>query len=82
MTKHIGILLFDQVEELDAVGPWEVFAFWTQEFPQDAYAVRTVSRDGGAVTCAKGLTVLAQHSYADAPPCEVFPHPAVTAGGG
>ena len=22
--KHLGILLFDGVEELDAVGPWEV----------------------------------------------------------
>lgn len=26
-TRHIGILLFEGVEELDAVGPWEVLAF-------------------------------------------------------
>jgi len=24
--RHIGILLFEDVEELDAVGPWEVLA--------------------------------------------------------
>ena len=28
MTKTIGIVLFDGVEELDAVGPWEVLAAW------------------------------------------------------
>ncbi|MCZ4500939.1 MAG: hypothetical protein JWQ74_3494, partial [Marmoricola sp.] len=28
MTQHIGIFLFDGVEELDAVGPWEVLSHW------------------------------------------------------
>ena len=37
--KQIGIVLFDGVEELDAVGPWEVLAFWTVTCPQDGYAV-------------------------------------------
>jgi hypothetical protein len=26
VPQHIAILLFDDVEELDAVGPWEVLA--------------------------------------------------------
>ena len=26
--QRLGILLFDDVEELDAVGPWEVVAQW------------------------------------------------------
>ncbi len=30
MTKSIGILLFESVEELDAVGPWEVLSYWTR----------------------------------------------------
>lgn len=34
-TKHIGILLFSDVEELDAIGPWEVVAYWTRNYPQD-----------------------------------------------
>ena len=29
--RHIGLLLFDGVEELDAVGPWEVLSHWTQQ---------------------------------------------------
>ena len=31
--RHIGLLLFDGVEELDAVGPWEVLAYWTLRAP-------------------------------------------------
>ncbi|MBB5072694.1 DJ-1/PfpI family protein [Saccharopolyspora gloriosae] len=75
MTRHIGILLFPGVEELDAIGPWEVLSFWTRGFPDDGYAVSTVSRDGGPVECAKGLTVSAGHSFADAPEFEVLLHP-------
>jgi len=28
-VKQIGIVLFEDVEELDAVGPWEVLSYWT-----------------------------------------------------
>lgn len=73
--RHIGIVLFDGVEELDAVGPWEVLAFWTRTHPEDGYAVTCLSRDGGVVECAKGLSILAQHSFADAPSLEVLIHP-------
>ena len=74
-TRRIGILLFADVEELDAVGPWEVLAWWTRTHPDDGWTVTTLSRDGGRVTCAKGLTVLAHHSYADVPPLDVLIYP-------
>ncbi|WP_344125236.1 DJ-1/PfpI family protein [Saccharopolyspora halophila] len=74
-TQHIGILLFDGVEELDAIGPWEVLSYWTQNHPEDGYAVSTLSRDGGAVRCAKGLVVQAAHSFADAPELDVLLYP-------
>ena len=41
-VKHIGVLLFDDVEELDVVGPWEVLANWTLRFPGDGWAVACV----------------------------------------
>ena len=44
--RHIGLLLFDGVEELDAVGPWEVLAYWTQHHPEDGWAVSCLSADG------------------------------------
>ena len=74
-SRTIGILLFDDVEELDAVGPWEVLAAWTTVFPDDGWRVVTLSEDGGAVRCAKGLGVLADHSKADCPPLDVLLHP-------
>jgi transcriptional regulator GlxA family with amidase domain len=73
--KHIGILIFDGVEELDAVGPWEVLAYWARNFPEDDYSVSFVSADGGTVLAAKGLTLTPHSSIADAPPFEVFLHP-------
>ncbi len=72
---QIGILLFDGMEELDAVGPWEVLSFWAHQFPADGYAVTCLSKAGGLVKCAKGLTIKADHSYADAPPLDVLIYP-------
>lgn len=74
-VKHIGIVIFADVEELDAIGPWEVLSFWTRQFPDDGYAVSCLSRAGGLVECAKGLTVQAHHSFDEAPPLEVLVYP-------
>ena len=74
-TRHIGILLFDDAEELDAVGPWEGLSSWTRYFPDDGFAVSCISQAGGRVRCAKGLVLQAHHSYADAPPLEVLVYP-------
>jgi transcriptional regulator GlxA family with amidase domain len=71
----IGILLFDDVEELDAVGPYEVLAFWTRYWPDDGYAVCTFAATAGLVRAAKGLGIEAQYSYADVPPLEVLVYP-------
>ena len=75
VVKHIGIVLFHEVEELDAIGPWEVLSAWTRQFPDDGYAVSCLSRSGGLVQCAKGLVVQAQHSFDDAPPLDVLIYP-------
>lgn len=73
--KHIGILLFPDVEELDAVGPWEVLASWVRYFPEDGYAVRCLSRDGSPVRAAKGMGIEADCCFSDAPRLEVLVHP-------
>ncbi len=52
--RHIGILVFDDVEELDAVGPWAVLSNWTLHHPEDGWTVSCVSRDGSPVRAAKG----------------------------
>jgi transcriptional regulator GlxA family with amidase domain len=72
---HIGILLFDGVEELDAVGPWEVLAWWTRSFPEDGYTASMFSTDGSAVTANKGLVISPHHSRDDVPDLAVLVHP-------
>jgi transcriptional regulator GlxA family with amidase domain len=74
-TKTIGILLFENVEELDAVGPWEVLSWWTREFPDDGYRVITMAETLDPVSCAKGLRLLPDVSLADAPSLEVLVYP-------
>jgi transcriptional regulator GlxA family with amidase domain len=64
--RHIAILLFDNAEELDFGGPWEVFAYLRTQHPE-LCNVYTVSERGGEVRCAKGLRVIADHSFASAP---------------
>lgn len=74
-VKTIGILLFQNVEELDAVGPWEVLAYWTLNHPEDGYEVRLLAESLDPVTCAKGLRVLPDVARDDAPPLEVLIYP-------
>lgn len=64
--KQVGILIFDDVEELDFVGPWEVFqmanevARLTGKFePLDN---RLISRDGADITAVKQMRVGAHAS--------------------
>jgi transcriptional regulator GlxA family with amidase domain len=71
----IGILVFDGLEELDAIGPWEVLAAWTLQWPDDGWSVTTIARGGGLVRCAKGLVLQAEHSWADAPALDVLIQP-------
>lgn len=73
--RWLAILLFDGVEELDAIGPWEVLAWWTATFPDDGYRVTTFSETGEPVRCAKGLTVVPDRATADLPSVEILLHP-------
>ena len=73
--RQIGILLFDGVEELDAVGPWEVLSAWTQQHPEDGWDAFCLSSDGRPVRSAKTLVLGAHHSIDDAPAIDLLVHP-------
>lgn len=75
MTRHIGILLFDDVEELDAVGPWEVLSWWTRANPEDGYDVLMMADSLDPVTCAKGMRILPDVRVDAAPPLKVLIYP-------
>jgi transcriptional regulator GlxA family with amidase domain len=74
MTR-IGIFIFEGAEELDWAGPWEVLSFWAMHWPDDEVEVFTISRDEGPITCAKGLRVLTDHTWATAPGIDVLVYP-------
>lgn len=71
MSRTIGILIFDGVEELDFVGPWEVFTS-IRMVEKDAPTVLAIAEHAGTVRCAKGLRVTADHSFADGPALDVL----------
>jgi transcriptional regulator GlxA family with amidase domain len=73
--SSIGIFLFPEVEELDWAGPWEVLRVWQLYWPGDGAEVFTLAQDPGPVTCAKGLKVLPDHTWDDAPPIDVLVYP-------
>ena len=74
-NRRIGILLFDLVEEIDAIGPWEVFAWWTNHFPDDGWEATTFSADGTPVTGDNTLVIHPHHSIESVPALDVLVHP-------
>jgi transcriptional regulator GlxA family with amidase domain len=70
----IAILLFDGAEEMDFVGPWQVFAAAIDGIVGEGGAgerVLTVAERTGPIRCELGMRVLADCSYDDAPDMDV-----------
>jgi transcriptional regulator GlxA family with amidase domain len=73
MTTY-GLLIFDGAEELDWVGPWEIFTVSEMVLNGGTLPpgrVVSIAEDGGVVRCNKGLRVLADHDLGDHPPLDV-----------
>jgi transcriptional regulator GlxA family with amidase domain len=64
-----GIVLFDDAEELDFAGPWEVFTVAAM-FKGEGRVV-TIAEEARPIRCNKGMRVLPDHTFADAPPLDV-----------
>jgi transcriptional regulator GlxA family with amidase domain len=69
MTR-IGILFFLGMEELDALGPWEVFGM-AQKVGAD-FELISIAEKKGPLTCALGLRLDPDYSIDDAPPIDVL----------
>jgi len=66
----IGIVLFDDAEELDFAGPWEVFT--SAAMLKGGGRVVTIAESDRPVRCAKGMRVLPDHTFANAPALDVL----------
>jgi transcriptional regulator GlxA family with amidase domain len=75
MAHTIGFFLFEDSEELDWAGPWEVLSAWAVGWPDDEVATFTLARSEGPIRCAKGLRVLPDHTWDTAPPFDVLIYP-------
>jgi len=64
-----GILLFDDAEELDFAGPWEVLT--AAAMLKGEGRVGSIAEHDRPVRCAKGMRVVPDHTFADAPPLDV-----------
>ena len=70
MANTIGILLFDGAEEMDFVGPWEVLTAAVDGLADER--VMTIAEKPGTVVCEKGMRVIPDATYADAPDVNVI----------
>jgi transcriptional regulator GlxA family with amidase domain len=62
MTIRIGILVFDGAEELDFVGPWEVFTM-ARALSSNSCEVLLIAERDAPVRCAKGMRVLPDTTF-------------------
>jgi transcriptional regulator GlxA family with amidase domain len=76
MTSTIGILIFDDAEELDFVGPWEVFTMVNEVAARGGgerpHEVILVAQKDAPVRCAKGMRVLPDVTTANCPKLDVL----------
>jgi len=72
---RIAIALFEDAEELDFAGPWEVLAAWAHQWPDDGVEVFTVADTLEPVRCAKGLRVLPDVTWEAVGPLDVVIYP-------
>lgn len=66
---NFGVLVFNQVEELDFVGPWEMLTMWRKNANGPDNCI-IVSEELEPITCAKGLSINPHASFATCPPLD------------
>ncbi|AEG44582.1 DJ-1/PfpI family protein [Isoptericola variabilis] len=71
---HVGVFVFDEAEELDVVGPFEVLSAWAEHSAIKPH-VSTFSHDGAGVRLAHGLRLVPSRSADDVGPLHVLVYP-------
>lgn len=66
----IGFLVFPAVEELDFVGPWEMFGLWG--LIGTSARTLVVGQSVQPLRCSKGMSITPDFSFEDCPPLDVL----------
>jgi transcriptional regulator GlxA family with amidase domain len=69
--KKLGILLYDNAQAMDIIGPWEVFYTWKKEL-QAPIEMYLVSENEQLVACDNKITLSSHCSFDDAPCFDYF----------
>jgi transcriptional regulator GlxA family with amidase domain len=69
-VSKVGVLVFPAAEELDFIGPWEMFGMWSLVAVKPAPIL--VAQTKQPVRCAKGLQVLPEHDFTDCPALDIL----------
>ena len=69
--RNLGILIFDNVEDLDFTGPLEVFGT-TSHLKPDSLHPFTIQREGRQVMTVNGLKVTPDYSFRNCPRLEIL----------
>lgn len=66
MQNNFGFLLFDEFEDLDFVGPWEMIGLWGKQYygPQNVF---TVSETGKLLKSTKDMYYQPHYNFAQCP---------------
>jgi transcriptional regulator GlxA family with amidase domain len=76
--RTVGIVIFDDVEVLDACGPFEVFSVTRalgpgrEETPTPLFHVLMLAETASTVTCVGGLQIVPQATFAEHPPLDLL----------
>jgi transcriptional regulator GlxA family with amidase domain len=70
-TKYVGIVLFPDFEDLDAIGPREALTMMAK-FSGGEWEIVLISEDGNPVRSFLGTGYLVDYSYENCPPLEVI----------
>ncbi len=72
MGLSVGILIFENVEELDFVGPLETFGNLAKILPEENLQIFTVAERSATVKGVNGLQVVPDFTFANCPPVGIL----------
>jgi transcriptional regulator GlxA family with amidase domain len=66
MAKKLGVVLYENVQPMDVIGPWEVLAIW-KNLLHAPIEMHLISENGGLVKCDDDIVLSAHHAFNDSP---------------
>jgi transcriptional regulator GlxA family with amidase domain len=69
---NVGIFLFDDIELLDFVGPYEVFSVTSELNDDNLFKVFTITQNGREIKSVNGLKVIPDYNFTNHPPIDIL----------